>query len=392
MQAYQIEKNIVPEKFTIGTIAVNVLKTISWLVLMGVGGFICCMPWLAASFGLVLPSIFAGFTFPAMLALGLTIGVPSLMMTVAAALNIFHKRGVAKLIKNIASITMALAALAIGVLLFAAPGLPIISAFAGMIGGLGSFGVLLTKISLITFSVCKGLDVVWECFTGSKSRILYGAIGNDVNKPVDQSDNAVIHALISAFLNLPKALRNLAIILLGVVVCCKISLAVGLIFAIPFGLKLVANFLDKNGNKWAHRIAKLLDNAVRVTFGAALLYTGILFLQPAVLLGFLGKLSFVAAAFPGVIGLAAGISLIVFGALMLFKAVTDVICGDKEKFKQGVREITTSPRKSIRNRLAKLLDDVLDVQNEENKIKINGIVGEITETQSIEMADMTGKD
>ena len=100
--------------------------------------------------------------------------------------------------------------------------------------------------------------------------------------------------------------------------------------------------MELHSNKKVHQSAKFLNNLVRGIFGGASLFLGVSFLQPAVLVGFLGKLSFVAAAFPGVFALIAGISLIVFGALTLAKTVTDVICGDKEKFKQGAYEIIGS--------------------------------------------------
>ena len=361
MQQYRINaaNGVAAEEFTAGAVFVNLWKCFSWFLLMLLGVFICCMPWLAASFDLVLPTIFAGVAFPAMLVLGLTIVVPSLMLTVASVLHIFHKRGLAKLIKNIALSAMALAALTIGILLFAAPGLPIISAFAGMISELGSLGALLTKISLIALGACKVLDVGWDFGVGSERRIIHGAIGKDVQKPGFWTDNAVICALMSAVCNLPKILRNLAIIALGIVVCCKLSLAVGLIFAIPFGLKLVTNFLDKNGNALAHRIAKCLNNLVKGAFGAASLFMGISFFQPAVLVGFLGKLSFISAAFPGVVGLVAGISLIAFGVFKLAKVVTDIICGDKEKLKQGVYEIKTSVSEKTKNKFAKIIANIL---------------------------------
>ena len=326
------KKQVYPEQFTKETIFVNLWK----VLFMGIGVLICLMPWLAASFGLVLPTI-AGFTFPAMLALGLIIGIPALLMTVASVLNIFHKRNLAKLFKNIAFSTIALTAVVIGFLLFAAPGLPIISAFAGMIGGLGSLGALLTKISLIALGVFKALDVFADCTVGSSLRAKYGAIGKGL-----ELDDEKFDILKSCFCNLPKVIRNLALIALGIVVCLKLSLAVGLIVAISSSVKLVTNFLDKHRNKRANQVAKVLNNLVRGIFGGASLFLGVSFLQPAVLVGFLGKLSFVAAAFPGVFGLIAGISLIAFGVLMLAKTVTDVICGDKEKVKQGAYEIIGS--------------------------------------------------
>lgn len=332
------KKQVVLETFTKETIFVNLWKGLSWFLLMGIGVFICCMPWLAASFGLVLPTILAGFTFPAMLTLGLIIGIPALLMTAASVLNICHKRNWAKLLKNIASTLMALTAVAIGILLFAAPGLPIISAFAGMIGGLGSLGALLTKISLIALGVFKALDAFWDFLIGSYNRALYGAIGKDV-----KNNEMKFYILTSLEYSLPRIIRNVALIALGIFVCCKLSLAVGLVLAISSGVKLVTNFLDKHGNKRAHQVAKVLNNLVRGIFGGASIFLGVSFLQPAVLVGLLGKLSFVAAAFPGVFALIAGISLIVFGALMLAKTVTDVICGDKEKFKQGAYEIIESP-------------------------------------------------
>ena len=329
------KKQVDPEKFTKETMFVNLWKGLSWFLLMGIGVFIGLMPWLAASFGLVLPTILAGFTFPAMLILGLIIGIPALLMTAASVLNVFHKRNLAKLFKNIAFGTMALIAVVIGILLFNAPGLPVISAFAGMIGGLGSLGALLTKISLIALGAFKVFDVVWDVAVGSLLRAKYGAIGKDLQLVKFGISKICLS-------NLPKVIRNLALIALGIFVCLKLSLAVGLIIAISSGLKLVANFLDKHGNKRAHQVAKVLNNLVRGIFGGASLFLGVSFLQPAVLVGFLGKLSFVAAAFPGVFALIAGISLIVFGALTLAKTVTDVICGDKEKFKQGVYEIIGS--------------------------------------------------
>lgn len=333
------KQRVTPEKFTKETIFVNLWKGLSWFLLMGIGVFICFMPWLAASFGLVLPTILAGFTFLAMLALGLIIGIPALLMIAASVLNVLHKRNLAKLFKNIAFGTMALIAVVIGILLFAAPGLPIISAFAGMIGGLGSLGALLTKISLIALGAFKVFDVVLDVTLGSSVRALYGAIGKDVKKNENEMEFGILFSLLS---NLPKVIRNLALIALGIFVCCKLSLAVGLVLAISSGVKLLTNFLDKNGNKQAHQVAKVLNNLVRGIFGGASLFLGVSFLQPAVLVGFLGKLSFVAAAFPGVFALIAGISLIVFGALTLAKTVTDVICGDKEKFKQGAYEIIGS--------------------------------------------------
>lgn len=329
------KQDVTPEKFTKETMFVNLWKGLSWFLLMGIGVFIGLMPWLAASFGLVLPTILAGFTFPAMLILGLIIGIPALLMTAASVLNVFHKRNLAKLFKNIAFGTMALIAVVIGILLFNAPGLPVISAFAGMIGGLGSLGALLTKISLIALGAFKVFDVVWDVAVGSLLRAKYGAIGKDLQLVKFGISKICLS-------NLPKIIRNLALIALGIFVCLKLSLAVGLIIAISSGLKLVANFLDKHGNKRAHQVAKVLNNLVRGIFGGASLFLGVSFLQPAVLVGFLGKLSFVAAAFPGVFALIAGISLIVFGALTLAKTVTDVICGDKEKFKQGVYEIIGS--------------------------------------------------
>ena len=329
------KKQVDQEKFTKETIFVNLWKGLSWFLLMGIGVFIGLMPWLAASFGLVLPTILAGFTFPAMLILGLIIGIPALLMTAASVLNVFHKRNLAKLFKNIAFGTMALIAVVIGILLFNAPGLPVISAFAGMIGGLGSLGALLTKISLIALGAFKVFDVVWDVAVGSLLRAKYGAIGKDLQLVKFGISKICLS-------NLPKIIRNLALIALGIFVCLKLSLAVGLIIAISSGLKLVANFLDKHGNKRAHQVAKVLNNLVRGIFGGASLFLGVSFLQPAVLVGFLGKLSFVAAAFPGVFALIAGISLIVFGALTLAKTVTDVICGDQEKFKQGAYEIIES--------------------------------------------------
>ena len=326
------KKQVYPEQFTKETIFVNLWK----VLFMGIGVLICLMPWLAASFGLVLPTI-AGFTFPAMLALGLIIGIPASLMTAASVLNIFHERNLAKLFKNIAFSTIALTAVVIGFLLFAAPGLPIISAFAGMIGGLGSLGALLTKISLIALGVFKALDVFADFEVGSSLRAKYGAIGKGL-----ELDNEKFDILKSCFCNLPKVIRNLALIALGIVVCLKLSLAVGLIVAISSSVKLVANTLELHSNKKVHRSAKFLNNLVRGIFGGASLFLGVSFLQPAVLVGFLGKLSFVAAAFPGVFGLIAGISLIAFGVLMLAKTVTDVICGNKEKFKQGVYEIIGS--------------------------------------------------
>ncbi len=331
---FNSKQDVTPEKFTKETIFVNLWKSLSWFLLMGIGVFICLMPWLAASFGLVLPTILAGFTFPAMLALGLIIGIPALLMTAASVLNVFHKRNLAKLFKNIAFSTMALTAVVIGILLFAAPGLPIISAFAGMIGGLGSVGALLTKISLIALGAFKALDVFVDFLTGSYKRALYGIIGKDLLR-----DKVEFDIVYSCSYNLPKLIRDLALIALGIVVCLKISLAVGLILAISSGVKLVANALELHSNKKVHKFAKFLNNLVRGIFGGASLFLGVSFLQPAVLFGFLGKLSFVAAAFPGVFALIAGISLIVFGALTLAKTVTDVICGDKEKFKQGAYEI-----------------------------------------------------
>ena len=327
------------EQFTKETVFVNLWKGLSWFLLMGIGVFICLMPWLAASFGLVLPTILAGFTFPAMLTLGLIIGIPALLMTAASVLNVFHKRNLAKLFKNIAFSTMALTAVVIGILLFAAPGLPIISAFAGMIGGLGSLGALLTKISLIALGAFKVFDVVWDVAVGSLLRAKYGAIGKDLQLDAERVKFGISKICLS---NLPKVIRNLALIALGIFVCLKLSLAVGLIIAISSGVKLVANTLELHSNKKVHRSAKFLNNLVRGIFGGASLFLGVSFLQPAVLVGFLGKLSFVAAAFPGVFSLIAGISLIVFGALMLAKTVTDVICGDKEKFKQGAYEIIGS--------------------------------------------------
>ena len=330
--------NVSTEKLTWGTLLVHLGKGLSWFLLTGVGIFICCMPWLAASFG-----------FGAMLTLGLIIAIPSLMLTIASVLHIFHKRGWAKLIGNIALGAMALAALVIGILLLAAPGLPVISAFAGIIGGLGSMGALLTKIALIAVGACKVLDVGWDFKLGSLLRVLYGAIGNDVHKLDEFGKTAIKKILLAAFYNLPKVIRNLAIIALAIVVCCKISLAVGLVFAIPFALKFVANLFDRTGKRRAHKVAKFLDNSVRGIFGLALGYIGISFLHPAVLVGFLGKLSFVAAAFPGPIALVAGISLIIFGALTLFKTVVDVICGDEEKLRQGYYEMSTGVSKSAKN-------------------------------------------
>ena len=329
------KKQVYPEQFTKETIFVNLWK----VLFMGIGVLICLMPWLAASFGLVLPTILAGFTFPAMLILGLIIGIPALLMTAASVLNVFHKRNLAKLFKNIAFGTMALIAVVIGILLFNAPGLPVISAFAGMIGGLGSLGALLTKISLIALGAFKVFDVVWDVAVGSLFRAKYGAIGKDLQWDAEGVKFGISKICLS---NLPKVIRNLALIALGIFVCLKLSLAVGLIIAISSGLKLVANFLDKHGNKRAHQVTKVLNNLVRGIFGGASLFLGVSFLQPAVLVGFLGKLSFVAAAFPGVFALIAGISLIVFGALTLAKTVTDVICGDQEKFKQGAYEIIES--------------------------------------------------
>ena len=359
LNTFNNKQHVDPEKFTKETVFVNLWKGLSWFLLMGIGVFICLMPWLAASFGLVLPTILAGFTFPAMLALGLIIGIPALLMTVASVLNIFHKRNLAKLFKNIAFSAIALTAVVIGILLFAAPGLPIISAFAGMIGGLGSLGALLTKISLIAFGVFKALDVVWDFTFGSRLRVVYGAIGKDVSTYEKQAN-----ILRSCLSNSPKVLRNLALIALGIVVCLKLSLAVGLIIAISSSIKLVTNFLDKNGKKRAHQVAKVLNNLVRGIFGGASLFLGVSFLQPAVLVGFLGKLSFVAAAFPGVFGLIAGISLIAFGVLMLAKTVTDVICGDKEKFKQGAYEIIGS---SFVKEDGPVIDDTLDILDIQNK-------------------------
>lgn len=330
---------VTPEQFTKETVFVNLWKGLSWFLLMGIGVFICLMPWLAASFGLVLPTILAGFTFPAMLTLGLIIGIPALLMTAASLLNVFHKRNLAKLFKNIAFSTMALTAVVIGILLFNAPGLPIISAFAGMIGGLGSLGALLTKISLIALGAFKALGALLDFGLGSSIRAKYGAIGKDLEL---DNEKVKFGILKSCLFNLPKVIRNLALIALGIFVCCKLSLAVGLIIAISSGVKLVANTLELHSNKKVHRSAKFLNNLVRGIFGGASLFLGVSFLQPAVLVGFLGKLSFVAAAFPGVFSLIAGISLIVFGALTLAKTVTDVICGDKEKFKQGAYEIIGS--------------------------------------------------
>ena len=326
------KKQVYPEQFTKETIFVNLWK----VLFMGIGVLICLMPWLAASFGLVLPTI-AGFTFPAMLALGLIIGIPASLMTAASVLNIFHERNLAKLFKNIAFSTIALTAVVIGFLLFAAPGLPIISAFAGMIGGLGSLGALSTRI-LIALGVSKVFDVVWDFYGGSKLRALYGTTEKYVKK-----DYKVTFGILASYVfNLPKVFMNVLLIALGIVVCLKLSLAVGLIVAISSSVKLVANTLELHSNKKVHRSAKFLNNLVRGIFGGASLFLGVSFLQPAVLVGFLGKLSFVAAAFPGVFGLIAGISLIAFGVLMLAKTVTDVICGNKEKFKQGVYEIIGS--------------------------------------------------
>ena len=363
VKIFNNKKQVDPEKFTKETVFVNLWKSLSWFLLMGIGVFICLMPWLAASFGLVLPTILAGFTFPAMLALGLIIGIPALLMTAASVSNVFHKRNLAKLFKNIAFSAIALTAVVIGILLFVAPGLPIISAFAGMIGGLGSLGALLTKISLIAFGVFKALDVVWDFKFGSVLRVLYGAIGKDVMTHKEQAN-----ILESCLLNLPKVFRNVALIALGIVVCLKLSLAVGLIVAISSSIKLVTNFLDKNKNKRAHQVAKVLNNLVRGIFGGASLFLGVSFLQPAVLVGFLGKLSFVAAAFPGVFGLIAGISLIAFGVLMLAKTVTDVICGDKEKVKQGAYEIIGSPVVPDDKLRAHL--GFLDIQNKADDINL----------------------
>ncbi len=363
------EQQVDLEQFTKETVFVNLWKGLSWFLLMGIGVFICLMPWLAASFGLVLPTIFAGFTFPAMLTLGLIIAIPSAMMVASSVLNICHQRGWAKLIKNVAFGVMALAALAIGILLFAAPGLPIISAFAGMIGGLGSVGALLTKISLIALGAFKAFDVVWDFKFGSQLRARYGAIGNGLESDQEGTKFGILGSLL---LNLPKIIRNVALIALGIFVCCKLSLAVGLVLAISSGVKLVTNFLDKHGNKRAHQVAKVLNNLVRGIFGGASIFLGVSFLQPAVLFGFLGKLSFVAAAFPGVLGLIAGISLIVFGTLMSAKTLTDVIWGDKEKFKQGVYEISTSLHKETRNEDIKQVLNFLDFNNK--NAEINNII------------------
>ena len=315
-----------------------------------------------------MPTIFAGVAFPAMLVLGLTIVIPSLMLTVASVLHIFHKRGLAKLIKNIALSAMALAALAIGILLFAAPGLPVISAFAGMISELGSLGALLTKISLIALGACKVLDVGWDFYCGSRFRITYGAIGKNVVR-----GDFTYNAISSLLVNFHKAIRNLALIALAIVICCKISLVIGLVIAIPSGLKLIANCLNKYKNKRAHQVAKCLNNLGKGVFGAASLFMGISFFQPAVLVGFLGKLSFISAAFPGIIGLVTAISLIAFGALKLAKVVTDIICGDKEKLKQGVYEIKTSVSEKTRNGFANNINS-LELSKKDD---INAIVPDL---------------
>ncbi len=363
-----------------GTFFVNLWKGLSWFLLMGTGIFICCMPWLAASFGLV---------FPAMLALGLIIAIPSAMMVASSVLNICHKHGLAKLIKNIAFSAMALTALAIGILLLATPGLPIISAFAGMIGGLGSVGALLTKISLIVFSVCKLFDVAWDFEVGSKSRAVYGAIGKELTSLAPKDFSFVGSFLFNSF----KAVMNLVLIALAIVVYYKISLAFGLILAIPPALKLVANVFDKQGSKLLHQVAKWSNNLVRGAFGATLTFMGISLLKPTILVGFLGKLS-IAAVFPGMagmVGLVAGISLIVFGALMLAKTVTDVICGDQEKFKQGIYEIAASLSKSMIEGGYDIVKDVC-LNVEAKKDDINALVPGLIKDNNSSITTVAFKD
>lgn len=351
----------------LSSVFINLWRVIPYLILTLSGGFICLAPFLATK--IVLPTILASLTWSVALPLGLVIAIPFLFMAIAAFNRMFSKYLAGEILDNIGKVLMAMSVLTIGILLLVNPALPVVSVIAGMVNGFGVLGAIITKIALIAFGGLQLVKVRDDLSHGSYNRAMDGARVKDYLK------NGVNRGFGYFWDNRWKILEKLAMVALAVFIACKISFAVGLIAAIPLAFVALSSVIKSFDYKQSQQCSKCIDNTIRILFGGALLSLGLSpFVAP--ILPFLIPVAsiFTGGIFAGILGSIASISLAVFGGAFILNAITDIICGAKEKMRRGFIEMVSSGTDKCKNAA-----EAFDVKLKDNADGVDKVKGDVPE-------------